>query len=706
MKSLNFQGYILREADPYPLLSPWRGTSLGPYYFREEPELETPLLKIRPLNALPDEQSEQLFFASLQKAIHDIVPTVFAEEGKIPPKKHFFAKLYQKLPIVTWTPLLAPPFTIAIRLLSQSPRTISSGTGRFFLDSIDKWLFPGAYPGILTTRSCDFHFEHDDGIPYFFYEVTARVETQEELTLLRKNLPEFAEQMRLVILGVFHTRRIAALQNTSKEQKQQLAQESFLSLLKLKKLPQGINAHDYISDVLDKFSAERATQDMLRTILPALRSSRTIFSRENFLELQHMATILDKSFLAIRSPKHLTRLMMYLYLMKKKIKMNLDPSVKKLHAKALLAKIQKKDQLIPVVGIAFAANRGSYEVFSHKHIEEGVKKFIPHIVEVEGSYQIQETDPHLDLCYVEFEKHDRSSFSPAELKRLRLELEKDLQRRIVRMQRPIFQPRNEEDVLRNIVTLSKELKYLRDLPQVMITYDSASEPYSHFLVIYLCKQEEKKPLIPQLLEEKKLDLTLYSWEKRFGGMFRNRAKKEVNIFTIQVKTSHFLRWDDSFDMHKARQYIAQELRKALGEFRDYNGGMIVKQQETLQALIRLTHKAPGIEKFFHSFEPAMMQSIVQAHMLNDLFCFMREAILQEAQFLYKKIQNHLFVAITCNKMPIQAFRKILSSELKQSFGKFYSAHIEQFPLSCLGIIFYCKDNAQQELFLKTLKNLY
>ena len=58
---------------------------------------------------------------------------------------------------------------------------------------------------------------------------------------------------------------------------------------------------------------------------------------------------------------------------------------------------------------------------------------------------------------------------------------------------PVFMPRNEEEIMRNIVSLSDQIKYLRDIPQVFITFDEQTTANLFFTIIMvrLLKGEEK-----------------------------------------------------------------------------------------------------------------------------------------------------------------------------------------------------------------------
>ena len=90
---------------------------------------------------------------------------------------------------------------------------------------------------------------------------------------------------------------------------------------------------------------------------------------------------------------------------------------------------------------------------------------------------------------------------------------------------------------------------------------------------------------------------------------------EAHIFTLRLaRDPSLLRSDGSLDFYSARQKITALIFSAIGEFRDYNGGIIIKQQELLQ---RLKEKFPEItaqdpellETFFYALTPLEKQAV-------------------------------------------------------------------------------------------------
>ena len=93
--------------------------------------------------------------------------------------------------------------------------------------------------------------------------------------------------------------------------------------------------------------------------------------------------------------------------------------------------------------------------------------------------------------------------------------------------------------------------------------------------------------------------------------------------------SQIFRRNRAINFYTSRRIVSQFLENVLGQFRDYNGGMIIKQQELLFALKAHTihlgdRSAEFIEDFFYSLNPVEMQATIH---LDDLIfiysCFLR-----------------------------------------------------------------------------------
>ena len=89
-------------------------------------------------------------------------------------------------------------------------------------------------------------------------------------------------------------------------------------------------------------------------------------------------------------------------------------------------------------------------------------------------------------------------------------------------------------------------------------------------------------------------------------LWLKKHRKEASVHRVKVPKEQFLRRDHSIDLYKARQTVVSEISRVVGEIRDYNGGMISKQNELLCSVKRLLGDMKNsdellLENFFYSY---------------------------------------------------------------------------------------------------------
>ncbi|MEG7679923.1 hypothetical protein U2083_14295, partial [Listeria monocytogenes] len=65
---------------------------------------------------------------------------------------------------------------------------------------------------------------------------------------------------------------------------------------------------------------------------------------------------------------------------------------------------------------------------------------------------------------------------------------------------------------------------------------------------------------------------------------RKKYPKEATVFRAKVGKEQFLRRDHSINLYEARQAVVLELLRVVGDFRDFNGGIISKQNELVSTV--------------------------------------------------------------------------------------------------------------------------
>ena len=276
-------------------------------------------------------------------------------------------------------------------------------------------------------------------------------------------------------------------------------------------------------------------------------------------------------------------------------------------------------------------------------------------------------------------------------------------------------PRNEEEILRNVILLSKQLKYVRDIPQLIITYDKQSGTEISFIVILLRLIKYDTLPLKEYFSYSQTFLKYFSDEVKIVGSLKKKYPKEANIFKVSLNKSLFYRKDYSLDLQKARQVVVAELAKVIGDFRDYNGGMILKQTETLD---RLKQKFPTlgkdkeflIENFFYSIKPGIMQSILDTETIKTLFLLFLQAIdenIDERTVYLKTLSTakYFFAMLSSKKRTFT--EKLISklSKLKIPSFDLTSCFIKEEDVYTCGYIYRTADLSKQSTFFHTIEDL-
>jgi hypothetical protein len=256
--------------------------------------------------------------------------------------------------------------------------------------------------------------------------------------------------------------------------------------------------------------------------------------------------------------------------------------------------------------------------------------------------------------------------------------------------------RNEEEVIRHIVTLSGQLKFVRDLPQVILSFERQTETDLIFNVILVRILFPESLSIQNLFDQKQLLLTYIHDRVKRVGMLRKRYPKEATVFQVSFKSYPFLRDDHSVDLYKARQEVIKDLERVIGEIRDYYGGMIIKQLELLGALKHEIGELSRtdellLESFFHSLYPVEMRSVLSPEPLRKLFSMWKEknqmVVLEpEAVFVMGKRDFSLEL------VPLQLLdTELLVAKLETVEEKFW------------GYIYFSDNEEKRQGFLSTIK---
>lgn len=581
------------------------------------------------------------------------------------------------LPLIRCSELPQAPCEVTFYLLSRS----RPNAFKFFFEMVSRWLVPGKRLEATLFHAQDFVMPDLGRHKYTLCEMSVAIESQSDMELVRQNLPLLETEIALGAHSLYHARRILEIKGLAADEKTAMVQEHITYLVKR---------------------------------LPAY------FGADIFSEMQHILVVCRDDFKALREYRHLARIITYHYLFKNSLKEKVQeaPSRRHLSLKLSRVRLHLPDRVKVVWGVLVAINfLRDNEVFEERHLIKAIQNYVPNVRLVEGSI-FSTSNPHdsMSLLYLEVEKSDGTTLSFDEVGRLRRELPTDLKDRIGHLMHPVFMPPNEEEVMRNMLTLSNQLRYTRDLPQVMITFDQQTDLDVSFLVIMARVLRADSQPLQQMFRESDTILKYLPDRCKITGVLRKKYSKEANVFRVRLPKADYLRSDYSLDLQRARQVVVDEFTRVVGEFRDFNGGMISKQNElfcNVRALLggRLRGNDFLLENFFYSLSPPIMRSVMEPEALHQLFLELLEVIdegffAERPQVLRVTAAPRFMLAVVSS--PGKFFREDISRALGNlgiTSVELACTFVTVYEVPYVGYIYRCDDPERRQLFKDCLERV-
>lgn len=477
---------------------------------------------------------------------------------------------------------------------------------KFFYDVGSRYLLPGKKLRISFFSGVDFQLSRWPQEMFTLCEMVVTLQNEEELDLVRSQLGILEGEIRLGLNSVYHANRILEIQGLSIDEKTLLIQEKLFSFLK--KRPK-----DFDYDI--------------------------------FVHAQRFLLKCDEEFKIAHDCKGLTRMICVTYLMKQRLSRFIEESESrivdvKLVRMSLALPLGVKQVVGVFVGVSF---QGENELFDQKHLKKVIESRFAHLRVVQGSFfSMDSREEKIALLYLEVEKKDQRGFVGEEINKFKRELIFEVQNGVEKVAHPLFITRNEEEVMRNIITLSNQLRFSKDLPQAILSFDDQTEWEVCFTVIWLRLLKGGERSVQDLLLSSPFGLKFSLDRIRCVGSLRKRFTKEATVFRVKIPIAPFLRPDHSLDIFQARQTLLVQLKTVLGEFRDFNGGMIAKQHEQLLLLKELVGPRGRkeellVESFFHAIFPIELRSVFPVELLKNLFNILFERIEKEGDEKFVKL---------------------------------------------------------------------
>lgn len=575
------------------------------------------------------------------------------------------------LPFISWSDLSKAPCNLSVLLLSK----YRFNGCNFFYDMVTRWLLPHKQVKVELFFASDVRLPHLSPDLLSVAEIVIYLKSASDVDEAMRNLKTIETEIRLGIVSEYQARRILEFKGFDCDGKTAMIQEKIGSLI---------------------------SKD---------------FDKGIFAQMQQFLVNCPEEFKNERDYHHISRIISNLYSLRKLLKQNIAvlPTKRHVHLKYLKTQLSRQVVLsdgnvenIPsaVLGILVGINfLQENEIFETTHFVNAIQKHFPNVSPVEGSFFIDRNQTQQTL-YLEIEKPENADFTLQEIQLLRTSLPEQIKEHIEQLAHPIFMPRNEEEVLRNIMTLSGQLRYVNDMPQVIISFDEQKGEDLSFTVILLRVQPKDAPSLQMIFAECPTPLRVIPDRVRRVGHIRKKYVKEAIVFRTLVNSTAFLRSDCSIDLYKARSYVFSELSKLVGEIRDYNGGMIYRQNECLEALkIKVSEQHHLLlEKYYYCLNPIEMRTAVDSDSIKQLFLLFLQAAknTREGDFLYKQDEKRAMAII-----PVNDFKQKLLTERLESLS-FLAHKIVSFSLETEGVLFsghlfLSEDKELQSQFLSALE---
>jgi len=557
-------------------------------------------LKIRPAFSFYSKSKNlQNHVDTIQQLLSKALPTPLPFSSK----ESFEKWIHTSLPWVFWEDLGSPPDCFSMFFIIKPVASMQTET--FLSEMINRWLLPHEETTILSFEHMLILFDLYPNQPFFIGEAKVLIMNRKQADLMEQNLVLLKKELLSALVSGQYAKSLLETKVLPLDHKMNLIRETFIKLIK--RFP----------DDLDEMLFQK------------------------FAVMQSLTT---SEFCEQRPYSHLARIVVSKVLIRNYLNRELNVFPEKRHMKILYmpTKLSFPFGMKPVLGLSIGLNFfHKYEFFDEKHVLRAAEKFVPNIRIVSGSfYRFTSPNNSIVTFYVELEKEDGSSFTLSEKKNLKINLEEELKKRIEHLVPSLFMVRNEEETMRNILMLSRELKSYDDLPQMMVSFDQHSQEDLIFTVVLLRIKKKDTPPLQRLLKDADNRVHFIPDRIQIVSYLDKQHPIEANVFRLQItKLPSFLRMDFSVNLYLARQEVVSYIMNYVGEVRDYNGGMMLKQGELLSQFKRLFHDVSTrnqelLENFFYSLNPIEAQATISLQSISLFFQLFLKVV--EREFPEKK----------------------------------------------------------------------
>jgi len=592
------------------------------------------------------------------------------------------------LPIITCSPITAVlPITLSLALISFEK--FSSGLDQYFDNMISRWLIPGKQLEILAKRSLSFRFfTPPSNNSYFFHEIFICLTQEKDLHLAQKNIPTFLNELKLNISAVNKAKALL------------LSENLLLDRFETPSTLHGQLKTNDLKEFLRSTAEEKKLTDITQHLSRIMERRPKIFDRDIFSSMHNVSLLFNNNFTNSHNAKHISRIIALYYLFANNTKKNAKTNPHKRHISFKVVQINNNQSPFSL-GILLSFNLlQETEKFEKIHFQQVIEAILGKVNYKADSFICDKNEEKIRTIYIEILLAEKIPSNM--VKKLRQNLSVEVIAHIENSVNPIFMPRNDEELFHNVIILSKQLRYAKDLPQAIISFEKQTAKQIFFTVILLRLLKENSLSLKELFLYSQSQMTYTQDEVKIVGYLKKKYPKELNIFCLSLDKTLFFRKDFTIDLQKARQVIAENLEKIIGPYRDFNGGLILKQNEILKKLKKALEDEKQdllIENFFHSISPSMMKNILPFNVLKYTFEAYYKALNSPLNIWQDEIDRYI---LTFKKTTSFGQKEKIDLELpKAQITKPISSYLETNNHIICG---YLTDKDDKERIYTLLKN--
>lgn len=366
-----------------------------------------------------------------------------------------------------------------------------------------------------------------------------------------------------------------------------------------------------------------------------------LFDGALHIEADRCFAVCSQEFFMHRTSDHIARIILAQYFIRKRLSRSLgDPARRVVEVRFLPTTLSFPFASKPVLGLMIGVNlHDQYELFTEEHALRAVRRLDPEAKIVRGTlYRDPGADDKIKILYLELDK-------PLSSRVQRHLLEEEIKQSIEKVCPSVFMQNSAEDILKNILTLSREIVSNSDLPQAMIHLEEQSANIVVFRIIFVYVTRGNLVFFDQVFQN--ISGVVYRLDRStIVRYFSKKYPVHASVFYLHIpKTADLIRPDASLNFHAARQKISEILYQALGEYRDYNGGLISQQQERLEQMKERFKNCCSelLESFFYSITPLENQATISVEDIASLFQLilqtMQITLRHQADYCLKVVEN-------------------------------------------------------------------